>query len=295
MKPPSFDYFDPTTVEEVVALLQRYGPDAKVLAGGQSLVPLLNFRLATPQVLIDINRVPGLDYVREVDGMLAVGALARQRVLETSETVRSKCGLLTETADLVGHPQIRNRGTIVGSICHADPAAELPAIARALDAEMHVAGPEGKRVVRSEDFFVTLMTTSLDPSELVVEVRFPVIAPGSGWAFEEFAMRHGDFAIVGVTAVVTLDAQATCQDARVTAIGVSETPYRDEKVERLIRGQKISDALLDEAAQRMVESVEPSSDLHASASQRKHLLRVLTKRAVKKAADRALAGLTKGR
>ncbi|MBI4455818.1 MAG: xanthine dehydrogenase family protein subunit M [Acidobacteria bacterium] len=295
MKPCNFDYFDPKTLEEVVVLMRQYGSDGKILAGGQSLVPLLNFRLAAPAALVDINKVKELDYVREVNGKLAIGALVRQRVLETSEAIRSKCGLLAETAEFIAHPQIRNRGTVVGSICHADPAAELPAIARALDAEMKVVGPDGERIIKAEDFFVTLMTTSMDPSELMVEVRLPTLGPRTGWAFEEFAIRHGDFAIVGVTAAVTLDEQKNCADARLAAIGVSEVPYRDSKVERLIMGQEISESLLDQAAHQMVEGVEPSTDLHASADQRKHLLRVLTKRALKKAAGRALKGFEKGR
>lgn len=289
MKPANFEYFDPTTVEEVVGLTGQYGFDAKILAGGQSLVPLLNFRLATPAVIIDINRVVGLDYVKEVKGRLAIGALARQRVLETSDLIRSKCGLLADTAELVGHPQIRNRGTICGSICHADPAAELPAVARLLDAQIKVVGPGGARTVPAGEFFVTLMTTCLDPTEVVTEVSFPVLAPKSGWAFEEFTMRHGDFAIVGVAALITLNAQKVCSEARVVAIGVAETPYRDANVEQLLTGQKLTDSLSQEAGKVMAAGAEPSADLHASAAQRKHLLQAMTGKVVQKAAARALA------
>lgn len=287
MKPADFDYFDPSTVDEVVGLLHQYGFEAKILAGGQSLVPLLNFRLTSPRVIVDINRVKELDYVREVDGKLAIGAITRQRVLETSAAIRSKCGLLTDTAQLVGHPQIRNRGTICGSIAHADPAAELPGAARVLDAELKVVSRDGERIVKAEDFFVTLMTTSLEATELLTEVRFPTLPPRTGWAFEEFAIRHGDFAIVGVTAVVTLDAQGNCSEARIAAIGVAEVPYRDAAVEQLLKGQKISDSLLEEAGNRMAAGTDPSPDLHASANQRKHLLRTFTGKAIRKAAAAA--------
>ena len=181
-------------------------------------MPLLNFRLASPRVLIDINRISGLDYVAEKNGMIAFGATARQRVLETSDLIRSRCGLLADTAPLVGHPQIRNRGTVAGSVCHADPGAELPAVARALDAQMRVVGPAGERTINADDFFVTLMTTSMQPDEFLVEVAFPALPAGSGWAFEEFAIRHGDFAIAGVTAVVTLDDKQQCTEVR---MGVS--------------------------------------------------------------------------
>ena len=288
MKPGKFDYFDPTTIAEAASLIQQYGFDAKILAGGQSLVPLLNFRLATPQVLVDINRIGELNYVKEKNGMLAFGATARQRVLEVSDLVRSRCGLLTDTAPYVGHPQIRNRGTVAGSICHADPGAELPAVARALDAQMRVVGPSGERVIKAEDFFVTLMTTCMEPEEFLVEVLFPTLPERTGWAIEEFAIRHGDFAIAGVTAVVTLDEKQACKDVRIGAIGVAEVPHRDSEVEKMFHGQKISDALLDEASEKMAAGVDPSSDLHASAAQRRHLLRTLTRKAVKNAAAMAL-------
>ena len=293
MKPPKFDYFDPATVEEALDLLKEYGEDAKILAGGQSLVPLLNFRLARPQVLVDINRIKDLDYVRENNGTLAIGAMTRQRTLETSEIIRSKCGLLTDAAELIGHPQIRNRGTVGGSLVHADPTAELTAIARALDAQMKIRSSEGERTVPAKDFFITVMTTVLEPSELLVEVEFPVLAPSAGWAFEEFVLRHGDFAVVGVTSVVTLDAEQTCTEVRLAAIGVDEIPFRDPEIEELLQGQKITDSLLDEVAAQMSEKVDPFSDLHATAEQRKHLAGVLAKKTIKKAEEAALLNLKK--
>ncbi len=293
MKPPKFDYFDPTTIEEALDLLKEYGEDAKLLAGGQSLVPLLNFRLARPQVLVDINRVKDLDYVRETNGSLAIGAMTRQRTLETSEAIRSKCGLLTDAAELIGHPQTRNRGTVGGSIVHADPTAELTAIARALDAQMKIRSSEGERTIPAKDFFITVMTTALEPSEMLVEVEFPSLAPSAGWAFEEFVLRHGDFAVTGVTAVVTLDAKQTCTELRLAAIGVDETPFRDTEVEELLQGEKITDSLLDELASRVSEKVDPFSDLHATAEQRRHLAGVLAKRTIRKAQEAALLNLKK--
>ncbi len=291
MKPAKFEYQDPDSVEEALDLLKQYGGDAKILAGGQSLVPMMNFRLASPEVLIDINKLKDLDYVREVDGKLAIGALTRQTTLEFSETVRSKCGLLADAAELIGHPQTRNRGTVGGSIVHADPTAELTAIARALDAEMVIRSKEGERTDSAEEFFVSVMTSNLEPEEMLVEVRFPVLSSETGWAFEEFVLRHGDFAVVGVTTVVTLDSNEVCTDARLAAIGVDETAFRDPALEEILKGEKITDAALEEVAHLLSAKVDPFDDLHASAAQRKHLVGVLAKRALRKAADMALQNL----
>ncbi len=252
---------------------------------------MMNFRLASPEVLIDINKLKDLDYVREENGKLAIGALTRQTTLEFSETVRSSCGLLTDATQLIGHPQTRNRGTVGGSIVHADPTAELTAIARALDAEMVIRSKDGERTDTAEDFFVSVMTSNLEPEEMLVEVRFPILPSGSGWAFEEFALRHGDFAVVGVTVTVTLDANEVCTDARLAAIGVDETAFRDPALEEILKGEKITDAILKEVGNQLSEKVDPFDDLHASAAQRKHLVGVLAQRALQKAADLALENL----
>ena len=288
MKPAKFEYRDPHSVEETLDLLKQYGWDAKILAGGQSLVPMMNFRLASPEVLIDINKLKDLDYVQEADGQLAVGALTRQTTLEFSETVRSKCGLLADAMELIGHPQTRNRGTVGGSIVHADPTAELTAIARALDAKMVIRSTEGERTDSAEDFFVSVMTTNLEPEEMLVEVRFPVLPSGTGWAFEEFVLRHGDFAVVGVTAAVTLDADEFCSDVRLAAIGVDETAFRDPSLEEILKGKKITNSALAEVGNQLSDKVDPFDDLHASAAQRKHLVGVLAKRALQKATELAL-------
>ena len=291
MKPAKFEYKDPHSVEEALDLLKQYGWDAKILAGGQSLVPMMNFRLASPEILIDINKLQDLDYIKETDGKLAIGALTRQTTLEFSDTVKSRCGLLADATELIGHPQTRNRGTVGGSIVHADPTAELTAIAKALDAEMVIRSKDGERTDSAEDFFVSVMTTNLEPEELLVEVRFPILPAGTGWAFEEFVLRHGDFAVVGVTAAVTLDANEVCTDARLAAIGVDETAFRDPAVEAILKGEKITDAALEEVGNQLSDKVDPFDDLHASAAQRKHLVGVLAKRAVQKAADLALQNL----
>ena len=291
MKPAKFEYKDPHSVEEALDLLKQYGWDAKILAGGQSLVPMMNFRLASPEILIDINKLQDLDYIKETDGKLAIGALTRQTTLEFSDTVKSRCGLLADATELIGHPQTRNRGTVGGSIVHADPTAELTAIAKALDAEMVIRSKDGERTDSAEDFFVSVMTTNLEPEELLVEVRFPILPAGTGWAFEEFVLRHGDFAVVGVTAAVTLDANEVCTDARLAAIGVDETAFRDPAVEAILKGEKIIDAALEEVGNQLSDKVDPFDDLHASAAQRKHLVGVLAKRAVQKAADLALQNL----
>lgn len=288
MKPAKFEYHDPHSIEETLDLLKQYGWDAKILAGGQSLVPTLNFRLASPKVIIDINKVKDLDYVQETDGKLAIGAMTRQTTLELSEMVRSKCGLLSDATELIGHPQTRNRGTVGGSIVHADPTAELTAIALALNAEMVIVSTEGKRTDSADDFFISVMTTNLEPEEMLVEVRFPVLPSRTGWAFEEFALRHGDFAVVGVTTTITLDADEVCTDARLAAIGVDETAFRDSSVEEILKGEKITDLVLQEVGDKLSEKVDPFDDLHASAAQRKHLVGALAKRSLQKAKTMAV-------
>ncbi|MBI3964102.1 MAG: FAD binding domain-containing protein, partial [Chloroflexi bacterium] len=204
MKPASFEYFAPTSLDEAIALLSQHGEDAKVLAGGQSLVPLMNMRLARPGVIVDLNRVSGLDYVREHDGGLAFGAITRQRVAERSDLVRARNPLLAEAIPFIGHTAIRNRGTVGGSIAHADPASELPAVAAALDAEMVIRGPEGERVATPDEFFLGYLTTAIEPTEILTEVRFPAWPAGAGWCFLELSRRHGDFAIVGLGVMVVM-------------------------------------------------------------------------------------------
>lgn len=287
MKPPPFEYRDPSTIAETVSVLQQYGDDAKVLAGGQSLMPLLNFRLARPTAIVDINGVKELDYLRQEDGWLAVGALARQRTAELSDLVTGLCPLLAEALPFIGHFQIRNRGTIAGSLAHADPAAELGAVALALGAEIRISGPGGNRIVPARQFFVSYLTTALAPDELLVEARFPTARPRTGYAFAEFARRHGDFALVGVAAVVEQDRKRRCSDVRLAFAGVGSVPllFTDEKGR--LRGETLTPEAIRSFAKEIAASLEPESDIHASGEYRRELARELAERALGAAAARA--------
>lgn len=285
MKPAKFDYHAPTTVDEAIALLVRYGGDAKVLAGGQSLVPLLNFRLARPAALIDLNRITSLAYIREHDGHLRFGAMTRQRTIEFSPVVARRQPLLREATRWVGHLPIRSRGTIGGSIAHADPSAEYPAVLTALDGEVVARGSKGERTLAPHALFETYLTTSLAPDEIITEVRLPALPDGAGCAFEEFARRHGDFAIVGVAAAVWReDGRA---HARLATAGVGGTPERLRACEDIVERDGLGDAAIDAAARRASEIVQPDSDIHASADYRRHLAGVLTERALKRARETA--------
>lgn len=287
MKPAPFEYFAPTSVAEALALLAQHADDAKPLAGGQSLVPLMNFRLARPGVVVDLNRIPELQYIRAHDGGLAIGAMTRQRAAERDPLVRGRCPLLAEALPLVGHLAIRTRGTIGGSLAHADPAAELPAVAAALDAELVVRGPSGERVLKPDAFFLTYLTTTLEPTELLVEVRLPPWPSGAGWAFEELSRRHGDFAIVGVAAVLQLDQRGQVADARLACIGAAPTPARARAAEEALRGQPATAESFRAAAELVVAALDPQSDVHASAEYRREVAKVLARRALQAALARA--------
>jgi CO/xanthine dehydrogenase FAD-binding subunit len=288
VKPPRFEYVAPTTVAEVVALLAEHGGEAKLLAGGQSLMPLLNMRLARPAVLIDINRVAGLDHIREAGGRLAIGAMTRKRAVEDSALVRSRQPLLHAATRLVAHPQIRNRGTVGGSLAQADPAAEYPAVAVALDAELDAVGPRGRRTIAAADFFVTYLSTALEPAEVLIEARFPVLPERTGWAVTEISRRHGDFAITGVALTVTLDRSGRCAAARVVLFGVGPTPVRARAAEEVLVGAQPGDTVFAEAGRKASETAtEPISDVHASADYRRHLAGILTRRGLGEAVARA--------
>lgn len=287
MKPVSFEYFAPTTVADAVSLLQEQGPEAKLLAGGQSLVPLLNMRLARPSAVIDVNRVEGLAYMREDGGALAIGAMTHQRTVERSELVQRVNPLLHAATRLIGHPQIRNRGTVGGSIAHADPAAEYPAIALALDAEMRIVGPNGERLVPAADFFVTYLTTSLEPAEVLTEVRVPALANGTGWSIQEMTRRHGDFALAGAAVTLTMNAGA-CSDARIVLFGVGATPLRVQQAEERLVGERVDAELIGEVGREIKSSIdEPLADIHATSEYRRNLAGVLAERALLEALERA--------
>ena len=282
MKPAKFDYHAPTSLDDAVALLQRYGGDAKILAGGQSLMPLLNFRLSRPAALVDLNRIASLAYIREENGQVRLGAMTRQRTIEFSPVVARRLPLLSEATKWVGHLPIRTRGTIGGSIAHADPSAEYPAVLTALEGEVVARGPKGERVVKAKDLFLTYLTTSLESDEVLSEIRLPVMPVGAGFALEEFARRHGDFAIVAIAAMVVRDA-ARCKQARLATAGAGPVPVRLRAAEEILERDGVTDAAIDAAARRAAELVSPDSDIHASADYRRHLTMVLTRRALKRA------------
>jgi CO/xanthine dehydrogenase FAD-binding subunit len=287
MKPPRFDYVLPRGVEEALSVLAQHGERAKVLAGGQSLVPLLNFRLVRPAYLVDLNDIAGLGGIRVADGRLCIGAMTRQRAVETSALVRERCPLLAEAMPQIGHTQIRNRGTIGGSLAHADPAAELPAVVAALGGELVLQSARGRRVLTPEQFFVGYLTTAAEPDELLVEVLLPVAPPRTGSAFLEVSRRHGDFALVGVAVTLTVDEAGVCTAGAIALTGVGPTPVVAREAARALVGVRPVAAAFEEAGRRVAAGVTPDGDLHASSEYRKHLAGVLTRRALARAAERA--------
>ncbi len=289
MKPAPFQYAAPESVEETLALLRAHGADGKLLAGGQSLVPLLNMRLARPSVIIDLNRVPGLDYVRE-NGEVAIGAMTRQRTAERSPVVARRLPLLANALPLVGHLQIRTRGTVGGSMAHADPSAELPAVLVALEGSVVVRGPHGTRRLTADEFFVSYLTTALAPDELLVEVRFPAHEQ-EGTAFLEVARRHGDYALVGVAATMMMH-DGRCARARLAFTGVGPVPVRLPEAEAALQGRALTEAAMTELRKIVAGRIEPESDIHASAEYRREVAGVLAQRALRRAAERATKKMT---
>lgn len=284
MKPASFKYAAPESVGEALDLLAEHSHDGKVLAGGQSLVPLLNMRLARPHVLIDLNRVAGLDYIREDNGTVAIGAMTRQRTVERSPMVREKLPLLWEAIRFVGHPQIRNRGTVGGSLAHADPSAELPAVAVASGATLVARSPRGERTLDAEEFFVSYLATALEPDELLTEVRFPVHGH-RGTAFLEVSRRHGDYALAGVAAMVTVR-DGRCEDARLAFTGVGPVPIRIPEAEAALTGRAPTDGVFAEISGIVSTRLDPDSDIHASADYRRRVSGTLAARALAAAVNR---------
>lgn len=287
MKPPPFEFYDPRSLNEALSLLNQYGTDAKILAGGQSLMPLMNLRLARPKVIVDINRVPELAYINTSNGGgLAIGGLTRQRTVERSGLVREQNPLLAASISLIGHLQIRNRGTVGGSFVHADPAAELPALALLVEAEFVLRSLSGQRVAQARDFFHNYMTTAIEPTELLSEIRFPAWNRRCGWAIQEISRRQGDFAVAGVATLLTLNTNDACEDARIALFGVGATPLRIEKAEALLKGTHLRSEDLAEAARVVSEVLEPDSDVHASSEYRKEVAGVLTRRALETSLQR---------
>jgi CO/xanthine dehydrogenase FAD-binding subunit len=286
MKPAAFSYHRPESPEEAVELLERLGDEGRILAGGQSLVPLMNFRLAQPEHVVDINRLGGLDYVRAENGTVRVGALARQSAVEHDPAVAARLPLLLEALSLVAHPPIRHRGTVVGSIAHADPAAELPSAALALGATVSVRGGGGTREVAAEDFFLGPFETAIEPGELAVEVAFPSPTPGTGYGFVEFARRHGDFAIAGAAVTLALR-DGVVAEPRVVLCAVGPVPLRATGAEAMLDGAAPDEEAIEAAAAAAVEGIEPPGDMHGGTRYRTGVARAQVRRAVAKAFDRA--------
>jgi carbon-monoxide dehydrogenase medium subunit len=284
MKPAPFAYRDPRTADEAVGLLAEHGDAAKVLAGGQSLVPMLALRLARPSVVVDVNRVAGLDAITQDGATLRVGALVRQRALERWAAERAP--LLTTALRHVGHAPIRTRGTVAGSIAHADPASELPALLLCLDGAVVARSARGTRTIPAREFFQGPLMTALTAEELVTETRFTLPAAHAGWGFREMARRHGDFALVGVAVVLVL-ARGAVADARIALFGAAATPVRAEAAERALHGQAPTEATVADAARLVTAGLETVGDIHAPASYRASVARTLTARALGDAVARA--------
>ncbi len=287
MKPPAFEYFDPRTPEEAIGLLGEHGDAAKILAGGQSLVPMLNLRLLRPGCLIDINAAAGLSFIEMKGEELAIGARTRQRAIERSALVREKCPLLHEAMPFIAHFQIRNRGTIGGSLSHADPAAELPAVVTALGGTLILRSVRGERAVKADDFHVAYLTTALEPDELLTEIRLPVQAPQTGSAFLEVSRRHGDFALAAVAAWVRLDKNGRCEAAKLVLAGVHGVPFQSAAAQASLIGTTLSPGDAAQASRLIATELDPQSDLHASSDYRRQAARVLAARALEQAASRA--------
>jgi len=287
MIPAPFEYVAPKTLEEALRLVERHGDEAKILAGGHSLLPLMKLRLAQPRYVIDIGRLRGMSYIREENGRIAIGALTTHADVAASDLLRAKCPLLAETAAQIGDVQVRNRGTLGGSLAHADPAADYPAAILALDAEVVIASKAGVRTVAARDFFVDMLTTALRPGEILSQVRVSPKSPNTGGAYEKMAQPASGFAIVGVAALVTAGKAGKLEDAAIGITGLGPKAFRAESVEKALRGKTGSPKLFGDAARAAADGIEPLSDLHASRDYRREMAIVYTRRALTRAFDRA--------
>ena len=289
MKPAPFQYVRPSSVSDALAALARYRDDAKVLAGGQSLIALMNLRLVKPAVLVDINRLSDIAYIREENGTVAIGALTRQSAVESSGVIARQCPLMAEAIRFVAHRPIRNRGTVGGNLAHADPTSELPAVAVALDATFVARSTDGQRAISAADFFVGLLSSALASKELLTEMRIPIWPAGQGWSFMEVSPRAGDYALVGVAATLQVQ-EGICQAARLVYSGVGARPTRVAAAEQMLLGGPANEATFRAAGEVAAGQVDPSSDFHATGDYRRDLVRVLTRRALLRALDRCKKG-----
>ena len=290
MIPRSFEYFSPGTLEEAIALLQKLGPEAKLLSGGQSLIPMMKLRILSPQHIVDINRIPGLDYVSEADGHLKIGALAREHQLESSDVIKNKLPILADTAKLIADPLVRSQATVCGNLAHGDPANDHPATMLALGATVVATGPKGQREIAIEDFFPGLFTTALEPEEILTEIKIPLPAANSGGAYLKLERKVGDFATAGVAVQVQLDDAGKCQRAGVGLTNVGMTPIKATKTEAFLAGKALDEATIKEAAEIAASESQPNDDIRGSAEYKRDLVRVLTARALTRALERAKGG-----
>jgi carbon-monoxide dehydrogenase medium subunit len=290
MIPAAFDYIAPQSLDEAVRALAAHGEEAKLLAGGHSLLPLLKLRLANPKLLIDLSRIAGLSVISQRDDEIIIGALATHYQIESSKLLGTKCPLLPQTARAIGDVQVRNRGTIGGSLTHADPSADWPAAILALGGELKLNGTQGERRIAAEQFFLGAMTTAIEPTEILTEIRVPALARRSGSAYLKMAQQASGFAVVGVAVWLRLDTKGRCEDIGIGVTGLSEKPFRARPVEERLRGNKLTSKLIEEGATQVAEGSDPLEDLHASAKYRAHLARVYTSRAIQTAAKRAAGG-----
>ena len=287
MIPPAFEYLRPQTVPEAVAMLQKHGDEAKILSGGQSLIPMMKLRLARPAYLIDINRIRGLSYIKEDGGFLKIGGLTRESELESSQLIHSKYPLLLDTARVIADPQVRNLATVGGNLAHGDPANDHPATMTAFGAQVVATGGKGDRVIPIEEFFVTLFATSLQQDEILTEIRIPVPPPKSGGAYFKLERKVGDFATAAAAVQLTLDGSGSIQKVGMALTNVGPTPIKAKKAEDFLKGKKPDLAAIDQAAKLAIEDIQPGSDLRGPAEYKKGLAKELTRRAIIRAVERA--------
>jgi len=289
MKPPPFEYYAPTTVEETLTHLANHGYDAKPLAGGQSLIPMMNFRLAQPSVLVDLNNITDLSYIRpDGNGGVFIGAMTRHKKVGSDPLIAKQIPLVHEAIPNIGTPQVRTRGTFGGSLSHADPSAELVTVSVTLNGRFRVRSQKNERWIPAGEFFIGSFTSALEPEELLVEINLPCLPERSGWSLMEVARRHNDFALVGVAATVTLDKKGNCESASIVFLSVGDRPMQAHQAVGLLKGQKPTAELILAAAEKASSvDIDPGSDIHATAEFRRHLANVLTRRALDEAFNRA--------
>jgi len=285
--PAPFDYHPAQTVDEAIALLQQYGDEAKVLAGGHSLIPAMKLRLSQPGHLVDIGRISGLSYIREEQGVVAVGSLTTYTQIERSDVLKRYFPIIPECASVIADQQVRNRGTLGGSIAHSDPASDMPGVVLALRGEVVAQGPNGKRTIKADDFFVGMFTTALEPDEILLEIRFTVPPARTGSAYEKLANKASHYAVTGAAAVITLDSDGTCTSAGVAITGAAIQTTRASGVEAALVGKKLDEATVAEAASHATEGLELVADIHGSQDYRRQMTTVITRRAILHALEHA--------